>query len=177
MTLPKKIEPSGNQLPKAPTGIQGLDEITCGGLPRGRPTLVCGGAGFDHQMRVRAINRIADMTLKSVDRLSRSACTVVALCLKTRCETSIAPSSGTGGRAWNSLFRRWRSGCSASSARVRRGCILGWGYVAVRKIVAYGFLRFVVELVISERKQPTAGGCYGQRGKGSDILTVSAGSL
>jgi circadian clock protein KaiC len=32
-------------LPKCPTGIQGLDEITAGGLPRGRPTLVCGGAG------------------------------------------------------------------------------------------------------------------------------------
>src|SRR6267142_121982 len=33
------------RLPKSPTGIQGLDEITGGGLPRGRPTLVCGGAG------------------------------------------------------------------------------------------------------------------------------------
>jgi circadian clock protein KaiC len=33
------------QLPKAPTGIHGLDEITDGGLPKGRPTLVCGGAG------------------------------------------------------------------------------------------------------------------------------------
>ncbi|MFI5337288.1 MAG: circadian clock protein KaiC, partial [Opitutales bacterium] len=32
-------------LPKCPTGIQGLDEITGGGLPRGRPTLVCCGAG------------------------------------------------------------------------------------------------------------------------------------
>lgn len=32
-------------VPKAPTGIQGLDEITGGGLPRGRPTLVCGGPG------------------------------------------------------------------------------------------------------------------------------------
>src|SRR5215468_5281762 len=32
-------------LPKAPTGIQGLDEITEGGLPRGRPTLICGSAG------------------------------------------------------------------------------------------------------------------------------------
>ena len=32
-------------LPKCPTGIHGLDEITLGGLPRGRPTLVCGGAG------------------------------------------------------------------------------------------------------------------------------------
>lgn len=32
-------------LPKCPTGIQGLDEVTGGGLPRGRPTLVCGGPG------------------------------------------------------------------------------------------------------------------------------------
>jgi len=30
---------------KAPTGIAGLDEITHGGLPAGRPTLVCGGPG------------------------------------------------------------------------------------------------------------------------------------
>src|SRR5271170_5007747 len=33
------------RLPRCPTGIQGLDEITGGGLPLGRPTLVCGGAG------------------------------------------------------------------------------------------------------------------------------------
>lgn len=32
-------------LAKAPSGIRGIDEITGGGLPRGRPTLVCGGAG------------------------------------------------------------------------------------------------------------------------------------
>lgn len=32
-------------LPKSPTGISGFDEITLGGLPTGRPTLVCGGAG------------------------------------------------------------------------------------------------------------------------------------
>jgi len=30
---------------KTPTGIQGFDEITGGGLPTGRPTLICGGAG------------------------------------------------------------------------------------------------------------------------------------
>ena len=40
----KSIAPK-TLLPKCPTGIQGLDEITGGGLPRGRPTLVCGGAG------------------------------------------------------------------------------------------------------------------------------------
>src|SRR5688572_11682484 len=32
-------------IPKAATGIEGLDELTAGGLPRGRPTLVCGSAG------------------------------------------------------------------------------------------------------------------------------------
>src|SRR5690349_19516660 len=32
-------------LPKSPTGIHGLDQITGGGLPTGRPTLVCGAAG------------------------------------------------------------------------------------------------------------------------------------
>ncbi len=38
-------DPKNRSLPKAATGIQGLDEITGGGLPRGRPTLVCGGTG------------------------------------------------------------------------------------------------------------------------------------
>jgi len=33
------------ELPKTLTGIRGFDEITRGGLPAGRPTLVCGGPG------------------------------------------------------------------------------------------------------------------------------------
>jgi circadian clock protein KaiC len=43
----KKKEPKliAKSLPKSPTGIQGFDEITGGGLPTGRPTLICGGAG------------------------------------------------------------------------------------------------------------------------------------
>ena len=32
-------------LQKSPTGIIGLDEVTGGGLPAGRTTLICGGAG------------------------------------------------------------------------------------------------------------------------------------
>jgi circadian clock protein KaiC len=35
----------GTALAKTPTGIQGLDEITFGGLPKGRTTLICGSAG------------------------------------------------------------------------------------------------------------------------------------
>ena len=35
----------GRELAKTLTGIRGLDEITRGGLPKGRPTLVCGGPG------------------------------------------------------------------------------------------------------------------------------------
>src|SRR6478736_5992919 len=46
-TLPKKTKrpAAPKTLSKAPTGIRGLDEITEGGLPSGRPTLICGGAG------------------------------------------------------------------------------------------------------------------------------------
>jgi circadian clock protein KaiC len=40
-----KTDQENRSLPKAPTGIQGLDEITGGGFPRGRPTLICGSAG------------------------------------------------------------------------------------------------------------------------------------
>jgi circadian clock protein KaiC len=44
--MPPKLNTSKNQeLYKTPTGINGLDEITGGGLPQGRPTLVCGSAG------------------------------------------------------------------------------------------------------------------------------------
>lgn len=39
---PKVVRPS---LAKTPTGIHGLDEVTGGGLPKGRVTLVCGSAG------------------------------------------------------------------------------------------------------------------------------------
>ena len=38
----KALEP---QLSKAPTGIPGLDEVLLGGIPTGRPTLICGSAG------------------------------------------------------------------------------------------------------------------------------------
>lgn len=41
----KEVKYKRNVLPKSPTSIHGLDEITGGGLPKGRPTLVCGGAG------------------------------------------------------------------------------------------------------------------------------------
>ena len=41
----RKLKSGGRMLAKCPTGIKGLDEITGGGIPRGRPTLVCGGAG------------------------------------------------------------------------------------------------------------------------------------
>ena len=49
MTRRKKATPPAVLL-KALTGIQGLDEITDGGLPAGRPTLVSGGAGSGKTM-------------------------------------------------------------------------------------------------------------------------------
>jgi circadian clock protein KaiC len=41
----KPSNPPGSGIAKCPTGIVGLDQITNGGLPRGRPALICGGAG------------------------------------------------------------------------------------------------------------------------------------
>lgn len=43
--MPFKSKLKTTELAKSPTGITGFDEITNGGLPKGRPTLVCGGAG------------------------------------------------------------------------------------------------------------------------------------
>lgn len=41
----KQARQKMNSLPKARTGIPGMDEITGGGFPKGRPTLVAGSAG------------------------------------------------------------------------------------------------------------------------------------
>lgn len=40
-----KAEVVSDQFPKVPSGIEGVDDVTHGGLPRGRPTLICGTAG------------------------------------------------------------------------------------------------------------------------------------
>jgi circadian clock protein KaiC len=61
----KASQPSSKTLPKAFTGIQGFDEITGGGLPRGRPTLVSGGAGsgktlFGLQFLVRGATQYSE---------------------------------------------------------------------------------------------------------------------
>ncbi len=44
-TPKKQIAFNHNQLHKCPTGIKGFDQVTDGGLPKNRITLVCGGAG------------------------------------------------------------------------------------------------------------------------------------
>jgi circadian clock protein KaiC len=46
----KVLTPELVPLQKAPTGIRGLDEITGGGLPKGRTTIVCGGPGCGKTM-------------------------------------------------------------------------------------------------------------------------------
>jgi len=44
------LKMSSEPLEKCPTGISGFDEITFGGLPQGRPTLIAGGAGSGKTM-------------------------------------------------------------------------------------------------------------------------------
>jgi len=55
------------ELPKVPTGIDGLDQVTRGGLPKGRPTLVCGAAGCGKTLIAKAVanslaKRVAEKT-------------------------------------------------------------------------------------------------------------------
>jgi circadian clock protein KaiC len=46
IVIPKNTKAfNDNQLHKCPTGIQGFDEITQGGLPKNRTTLICGSTG------------------------------------------------------------------------------------------------------------------------------------
>src|SRR5690349_17961474 len=46
MSRSRKVKPAPKKgISKCPTGIFGLDQITEGGLPKGRPTLICGTAG------------------------------------------------------------------------------------------------------------------------------------
>ncbi len=45
MAKASKVATKLEHLEKAPSGIDGFDDITNGGLPKGRPTLVCGSAG------------------------------------------------------------------------------------------------------------------------------------
>jgi circadian clock protein KaiC len=45
LIVPNRTRPKLAGLLKTPTGIGGLDDVTGGGIPRGRPTLVCGPAG------------------------------------------------------------------------------------------------------------------------------------
>ena len=46
----KRKDLTSVQLKKAASGISGLDDITYGGLPQGRPTIVCGGPGCGKTM-------------------------------------------------------------------------------------------------------------------------------
>jgi len=45
VSSPSELHTDRDVLSKCPTGIAGLDTVTEGGLPRGRPTLICGSAG------------------------------------------------------------------------------------------------------------------------------------
>ncbi len=76
-----KIKTSTNnyKFPKALTGIEGLDELTEGGLPKGRPTLICGGAGCGKT--VMGMEFPIDQLVKFLTLLYPSKILVTALCL------------------------------------------------------------------------------------------------
>ncbi len=67
-------------LAKCPTGVKGLDEIIRGGLPQGRPTLLCGGAG-------------SGKTLFSIEFLARGASVYNEPGIYIQAETSVTNAS------------------------------------------------------------------------------------
>ena len=48
--MTEEKNPATRPIEKSPTGIDGFDEITFGGLPKNRPTLIAGGAGSGKTM-------------------------------------------------------------------------------------------------------------------------------
>src|ERR1700722_1816708 len=64
----KKIG-SSNILRKVPTGIGGFDEITGGGLPAGRTTLVCGALEFNEPGVLMTFEETSDDIKKNVSSL------------------------------------------------------------------------------------------------------------
>ncbi len=79
-TLATEGTSTKRSLPKAPTGIQGLDELTRGGLPRGRPTLLCGSAGCGRSIRDLISRSVAAITRKS------AATSMLKDCISSRYE-------------------------------------------------------------------------------------------
>ncbi len=58
--IKKVVKTEAFKFPKTPSGIEGLDEITEGGFPKGRPSLICGSAGcgktlFSMQFLIKGI--------------------------------------------------------------------------------------------------------------------------
>ncbi len=86
MTKINKVEHETSKiyLAKSLTGIQGFDKITAGGLPKGRPTLVCGGAGcgktlFGIEFLVRGVTQFNEPgVLMSFEETSEELTTNVA---------------------------------------------------------------------------------------------------
>ncbi len=63
--MPKRQAAPSPQLEKCPTGIVGFDDIAGGGVPKGRPTLICGAAGcgkslFATEFLVRGMTQFGD---------------------------------------------------------------------------------------------------------------------
>ena len=74
-----------NSFQKTPTGISGLDEVTGGGFPKGRPILICGSANgvamaANKHQRIRA----AIVWKKELAELARTHNDANIICLPAR---------------------------------------------------------------------------------------------
>ncbi len=63
------LHPGGKTISKTSLGNPGVDEITGGGLPTGRPTLVCGSAGMLERYTIEIIDLLESPQRARTDQI------------------------------------------------------------------------------------------------------------
>jgi len=117
---------SKRELPKTPTGITGFDEITTGGLPKGRPALICGGAGsgktlFSVEFLVRGAREFNEPGVFVAFEETAEELTRNDRCARIRSQSTHSPEETVGGIT-----------CTLSAAKFRRRANSIWKASSIR---------------------------------------------
>ena len=93
------------ELAKTLTGIRGLDEILRGGLPTGRPTLVCGGPGSGKTLLamtflVNGALQFDEPGVAPPAAAANAACAFSSRSRRSSSSGTCAPSASTSNRGW-----------------------------------------------------------------------------
>ena len=143
MAANRKTSAGPKGLEKCPSGISGLDEITGGGLPKGRPTLVVGSAGSGKTLM--AMEFLVTAPRSSTSRASSSPSRK-----RPRNWRRTSPRWALTSRAWSRRRNSPSTTSTSSAARSRRrasttwkGCSSGWA----TRSTASGAKRVVLDTI------------------------------